>query len=147
MHGVWCSTCKENVILSAAIEGLPCPQCGGTEYTILATDDESVIAISDARAEFFMQTGQWDEAASAYNACVQLEPSELNLRLATLQWRHDCAAYIDRTLDKPTDIQDFKQDILDHYDSFVADWILQSYRGIQLVPDGNTYNVVRRNNP
>lgn len=115
--------------------------------TILATDDESVIAISDARAEFFMQTGQWDEAASAYNACVQLEPSELNLRLATLQWRHDCAAYIDRTLDKPTDIQDFKQDILDHYDSFVADWILQSYRGIQLVPEGNVYKVTRRNNP
>ena len=94
-----------------------------------------------------MQRGQWDEAASAYRSCLPLEPSELNLRMATLQWRRDCAQYIDRVLEAPIPLPVFRQDILDCYDTFVADWIVQSYRGIQLVPDGNTYNVVRRNNP
>lgn len=144
-HGV--QGCKADVPIASAIEGLPCPQCGKMEYVILASDDESSIAISDAKAELLMQRGQWDEAASAYRSCLPLEPSELNLRMATLQWRRDCAQYIDRVLEAPIPLPVFRQDILDRYDTFVADWIVQSYRGIQLVPDGNTYNVVRRNNP
>lgn len=147
MNGAWCAGCKGEALLSAAIEGLPCPQCGGTEYVILATDDESSIAISDAKAELFMQKGLWDEAEDAYRSCIRLEPSELNLRMATLQWRHDCTQYINRTLDEPVSLADFKQDILDRYDTFVADWVLQSYRGIRLVPEGSTYNVTRRNIP
>ena len=147
MGSAWCTGCKADVPIASAIEGLPCPQCGKTEYVILASDDESSIAISDAKAELLMQRGQWDEAASAYHSCLPLEPSELNLRMATLQWRRDCAQYIDRVLEAPIPLPVFRQDILDRYDTFVADWIAQSYRGIQLVPDGNTYNVVRRNNP
>ena len=127
MGSAWCTGCKADVPIASAIEGLPCPQCGKTEYV--------------------MQRGQWDEAASAYRSCLPLEPSELNLRMATLQWRRDCAQYIDRVLEAPIPLPVFRQDILDRYDTFVADWIVQSYRGIQLVPDGNTYNVVRRNNP
>ena len=120
MGSAWCTGCKADVPIASAIEGLPCPQCGKTEYVILA---------------------------SAYHSCLPLEPSELNLRMVTLQWRRDCAQYIDRVLEAPIPLPVFRQDILDRYDTFVADWIVQSYRGIQLVPDGNTYNVVRRNNP
>lgn len=128
MNGAWCVGCKEDVPLRAAIEGLPCHCCGCTEYAILAPDDEGSIAVCDARAELFMQKGMWSEAEKAYRSCSQLEPSERNLRMATLQWRHDCAQYIDRTLNEAVDLSDFKQDILDRYDSFVADWILQNYQ-------------------
>lgn len=145
MNGAWCTECKASTYLNAAIRGLPCQNCGCTEYVILSSDDESSIAISDAKAEQLMQNGQWNEAVEVYHSCHQLEPSELNLRMATLQWRQDCAQYIDNTLDEPVSLSDFRQDILNHYDSFVADWILQSYRGIQLIPDEGTYNVARRN--
>ena len=51
MGNAWCTGCKADVPIASAIEGLPCPQCGKMEYVILASDDESSIAISDAKAE------------------------------------------------------------------------------------------------
>jgi hypothetical protein len=58
MGSAWCTGCKTDVPIASAVEGLPCPQCGKTEYVILASDNESSIAISDAKAELLMQQGR-----------------------------------------------------------------------------------------
>ena len=99
----------------------------------------------DDTAEHLMRTGQWNEARNEYVACRSLEAPELTLRIATLDWRRDCAQYIDKTLDEPTSLDHFVHDITTRYDSFVADWIVRNYHGIKLVRDGDTYNVMRRN--
>lgn len=98
----------------------------------------------DETAEHLMRTGQWNEAREEYMACSSLEASELTLRVATLEWRRDCAQYISKSLDKPTPIDDFARDIIARYDMFVAEWIVRNYHGIKLIWDGDTYNVIRR---
>ena len=103
-----------------------------------------LIECCDEAAEHLMRDGQWDEAIKTYITCRFLEASELTLRVATLEWRRDCARYISKTLDEPTPIDAFMHDITARYDSFVADWIVGNYQGIALIQEGNTYNVIRR---
>lgn len=98
----------------------------------------------DEAAEHLMRAGQWNEARELYIDCRSLEASELTLRVSTLEWRRDCALYINKTLDEPIPIDDFVQDITSRYDSFVAEWMVRNYHGVKLVRDGDTYNVIRR---
>lgn len=104
-----------------------------------------LIESCDAAAEYLMRTGQWDNAREEYIDCQYLEASELTLRVATLEWRRDCAQYISNTLNEPVRIDDFIQDISTRYDSFVAEWMIRNYQGIEITLDGDTYNVARRN--
>lgn len=74
-----------------------------------------LIECCDEAAEHLMRDGQWDEARKTYITCRFLEASELTLRVATLEWRRDCAQYISKTLDEPTPIDTFVQDIATRY--------------------------------
>lgn len=103
-----------------------------------------LIDCCDEAAEHLMRNGRWNDAREKYIDCRALETSELTLRVATLEWRRDCAQYISKMLDEPTPIDTFVQDITTRYDSFVAEWIVRNYHGIKLVRDGDTYNVIRR---
>lgn len=98
----------------------------------------------DKEAERLMQIGRWNEAKEIYIACRSLEASELTLRMATLNWRRDCAQYISKTLDEPMPVDTFVHDITTRYDSLVAEWIVRNYQGIKLVQEGDIYNVIRR---
>ena len=70
-----------------------------------------LITHCDEKAERFMRNGQWDLAKETYIGCHCLAASELTLRLATLEWRRDCALYIERTLDRPVPFDVFMRDI------------------------------------
>ena len=103
-----------------------------------------LITHCDEKAERFMRNGQWDLAKETYIGCHCLAASELTLRLATLEWRRDCALYIERTLDRPVPFDVFMRDISSRYDAFIADWISQNYLGIKTFWNGNTYCIARR---
>ena len=145
MKNAWCLNCKSDVSLLTAIDNRPCPRCGSKQYIIPELDDETIIAIADTKAEIFMQKGMWNEAASALSSCSILSPCERTLRSALLECRQDCAQYIQKTLIEPMPLETFKKTITAEYDIFTAEWFLQSYQDIRLIPNGDTYDVVRRN--
>ena len=89
-----------------------------------------------------MRSGLWDAARQEYLSCSQLEASEINLRMATLLWRKDCAKYaLDLLLVEPMRLEEFRSRLLTNYDEYVTQWILQDYIGIRLVPDSTSYLV------
>lgn len=147
MQSAWCISCNADVTAEHAMEGRPCPICSNTEYFVIGCNDDDILKATDERCELLMQRGEWDAAVAEYSSCPVMEPSETTLRMATLELRRDCAQYIAKTLNRPVALEDFMQDIKAHYDSFVTKWIMHNYQGIRLVPDGSTYNVIRRDNP
>ncbi len=104
-----------------------------------------IIEQCDNTAERLMAVGRWDEARNEYISCRSLEASELTLRVATLEWRRDCAQYIAKNLYEPCPLQYFIQDITSRYDSFAAEWMVRNYQGIKIVESNGAYNVIRRN--
>lgn len=91
-----------------------------------------------------MRSGQWDDARQEYLSCSQFEDSEINLRMATLEWRRDCAEYVLDFLNEasePMQLEKFKKQLLANYDEYVTQWILRDFLGICLIPDGGEYFV------
>lgn len=144
MDNVWCVNCKASVSLQHAMNELPCPSCSSTSYMIMCLECSLSLEDTDLRAEQLMQYGKWQEAAEAYHFCSDIEPSELNLRMAVLELRKECSQQIHKVIVDNggiLNIADLRQYLLDNYDTFVMKWILQEFRGILLVPNGTSYNV------
>lgn len=147
MDCAWCLVCNADVSIQHAESGLPCPACRGTDYFIMRLSETDNVGQTDDEAERFMRQGKWDEAEEAYKSCQCFEPSETALRMAVLNWRKDCASFSDKLLlhlDGEIDVAEFRKALLAHYDEYVAKWILQEYRGIVLLPNGDSYTVARR---
>lgn len=144
MERAWCTNCKTNVSLIHATNELPCPSCSSVSYMVLRFDASISLEDTDLKAEQLMQRSMWDEAAEAYRSCSDIEPSEFNLRMATLELRRDCSQQIHNVIvdnGGTLDIADLRQYLVDNYDTFISKWILQEYRGILLVPNGTSYFV------
>lgn len=142
MDIAWCTKCKTSVSLKHAADELPCPSCSATSYMIICCGSHSINEC-DSLAEHFMVNGKWEDAVAEYQDCQSFEPSELNLRMATLEWRKDCAQYVHNLVLScgKLSVADLRQKLLENYDEFVAKWILQEYRQIVFVPDKATYSV------
>lgn len=146
MESAWCTQCRTSVSLQHAMDELPCPSCGSSSYMVIVYGGQIPLDECDSVAEQYMRNGQWDEAADQYQTCSDIEPSERTLRMATLEWRKDCAQHVHNLADNcgKLTVAELRQYLIDNYDEFVTKWILQEYRGIILVPDGETYRVERR---
>ena len=144
MEGAWCIGCKASVSSFHAAHKLPCSACGGTDYVIIQRFRQDPITECDAKAEQLMRTGLWDDARQEYLACSQFEASEINLRMATLEWRQECAGYVLELLNEvsePMQLEKFKKQLLANYDEYVTQWILRDFLGIRLIPDESSYLV------
>lgn len=89
------------------------------------TTSNSVASELDT-AEMLMAYGRWDEAETALRKACQSQ-ADLTLRLAQLEWRRQCVAFA-LTLDLDDD-EVAKQTLENNYDCYVADWVLNSYKG------------------
>lgn len=79
-------------------------------------------------ADTLMALGKWEKAETVIRTYCT-DNADLTLRLAQLRWRKDCAEYAS-TLDLDALGEDgVKQALANNYDVFVADWVINEYKG------------------
>lgn len=97
-----------------------------------------------------MCMGHWEDALALYTDCYiagNMSMAEKNLRVATLEWRKDCAEYaigLLRSQDDGMELRDFKRLLQTQYDDYTTQWLLKEYQKISLVQVSNTYIIQRR---
>jgi len=79
-------------------------------------------------ADTYMATGAWETAESLIREYCTKQ-ADLNLRLAQLHWRHECADYAFGLDWEALGEDGVRQVLTDNYDGFVADWVMNSYKG------------------
>lgn len=79
-------------------------------------------------ADTLMASGRWSEAESIIRThCI--DQADLNLRLAQLEWRRQCADYASG-LDLDALGEDgVRVELVGNFDMFVADWVINEYKG------------------
>lgn len=143
MELAWCSKCHADVSLAHAVAELPCPSCGGASYFLLAGNCQQEVLL--AESERMMRLGRWQDAETVLRRCFDLgliSAADLNLSAANLEWRKQCAkAAADLVAYGGLPVASFRSALSAEYDEYVVDWLLREYRGLRLVPSGNTYIV------
>lgn len=96
-------------------------------------------------AERMMRLGKWGNASETLRRCFELEfvsAADLNLAMANLEWRKQCAAAAgDLVASGSLPLDSFRAALIAEYDEYVVEWLLREYRGIRLIPDGGSYLV------
>lgn len=127
----WCSNCRTDVSLAHAIAELPCPACGMREYFYLVGDGERENLLNEAERR--MRLGRWDDASLLYMKCQELElisAADMNLSLATVEWRKECAAAAEAVLRSMGDLvplERVKAILKADFDGYVVSWVLGEY--------------------
>lgn len=143
MDIAWCSKCHEDVSLAHAVAELPCPSCGAKTYFMIveSADKEALLGES----ERMMRLGRWDDAGDALAECRKrglISAADYNLSSANLEWRRRCAASaIALASGSGVPLAEFRAALIEEFDAFVVDWLLQECRLIRLVPAGCGYIV------
>ena len=79
-------------------------------------------------ADTYMAAGAWETAESLLREYCT-EQADLNLRLAQLHWRRECADYASGLDWNALGEYGVRQALTDNYDGLVADWVINEYKG------------------
>jgi len=93
------------------------------------------------------RVGDWSVAEAAFRRCFSsglISAADLNMSLAQLSERRDCAAaacdFI-RESDSAVTVSELRAALMESFDRYTVTWLLSSYSGLSLVPFGSTYIV------
>lgn len=145
MEMAWCLNCREDVTLAHAVAELPCPSCGGCEYFV-AIDEGGQEALF-SKAERMQRIGRWAAAAEIYSSCASkglMSAADLNLSMATLEWRRACAvagASLIQDSGGEIPLEDFRAELQDSFEDYVVAWLLHEYQDIRTVMRDGGYVV------
>ena len=79
-------------------------------------------------ADTYMAAGAWEAAESLIREnCT--EQADLNLRLAQLHWRRECADYASGLDWDALGENGVRSELVGNFDMFVADWVINEYKG------------------
>lgn len=143
MEMAWCTKCHTDVSLAHAVAELPCPSCGSKTFFLMVDDGRREALLLES--ERMMRLGRWSDASEVLRRCYELElvsAADLNLSVANLEWRKQCAAAAGNLVaGGGLPLDSFRAALVAEYDEYVVEWLLREYRGIRLVPDGGSYLV------
>lgn len=79
-------------------------------------------------ADTYMAAGRWEVAESLIREYCT-ERADLNLRLAQLHWRRECADYASGLDWDELGEDGIHSELVTNFDKFVADWVMNEYKG------------------
>lgn len=94
--------------------------------TYIANDAKAQVELKNA--DTLMVLGEWEKAETVIRTYCT-DNADITLRLAQLRWRKECAEYASMLDQDALGEDGVRQALTDNYDGFVADWVINEYKG------------------